>query len=190
MSAIDVERAMDALKGPGLALPDAESLAPSRPGLYAVHAESAAWVELGLGEPPDSRPLYVGKSESSLATRDIRTHFSDGRTGSSTLRRSLAAQLAPVLDLHARPRNPRNPERFANYGLSAQDDTKLTRWMRANLRLSFCAAEPGLGPAAVEAEALQRLKPPLNISGVVTPWTEKVKGARARMAAEARRWKP
>src|SRR6266487_2227107 len=71
-----------------------------RPGLYAIHAQGVVWIELGLGEAPDERPLYVGKSESSFAGRDVRTHFghtdatrSTSVTGYSTLRRSLAALL-------------------------------------------------------------------------------------------------
>ncbi|MGH2864053.1 MAG: GIY-YIG nuclease family protein, partial [Solirubrobacteraceae bacterium] len=74
---------------------------PSTPGLYAIHGNSAAWAELGLGVAPDSRPLYVGKAEDSLITRDVKTHFGDGRTGSSTVRRSIAALLASTLDLRA-----------------------------------------------------------------------------------------
>ena len=39
------------------------------PGLYAIHGEADAWRELGLGEPPDARPLYIGKAEDILASR-------------------------------------------------------------------------------------------------------------------------
>lgn len=31
----------------------------------------SVWELLGLGASPDERPLYVGKSEDSLATRDL-----------------------------------------------------------------------------------------------------------------------
>ena len=74
--------------------------------------------QLGLGTPPDSRPLYVGKAEDSLVARDLRQHFTDGRTGSSTLRRSIAALLHDSMGLRGIPRNPQKPGYFSNYGLS------------------------------------------------------------------------
>ena len=184
------KEALRALVAPGMALVDAERQAPSTPGLYAVHSGSEVWTLLGLGDPPDDRPLYVGKSESSLADRDIRTHFADGRTGQSTLRRSFAALLAERLNLHARPRNPAKPERFANYGLSPEDDAKLTQWMRESLRLAFWANVGTTPLAVVEGELLRFWQPPLNLSGVSTQWTAQVKEARSRMANDARAWRP
>lgn len=65
----------------------------ARPGLYAIHANAGVWRQLGLGAPPDERPLYVGKAEDSLVTRDLSTHFGDPKpgkqsiTGRSTVRR-------------------------------------------------------------------------------------------------------
>lgn len=93
-----------------------EGHVPSVPGLYAIYGGADVWHELGLREPPDDRPLYVGKSESSLLGRDLGQHFGDGRAGSSTVRCSFAALLRDTLDLKALPRNPAKPERFANYG--------------------------------------------------------------------------
>lgn len=95
-------------------------------GLYAIFGDPGVWRHLGLGEPPDDRPLYVGKAEDSLASRDLKTHLVSGRTGSSTVRRSFAALLREELDLHAQPRNPSRPERFANYGLRRDGDERLT----------------------------------------------------------------
>ena len=77
--------------GNALPLTAAVGAVPDRPGLYAIHASPQTWRELGLGDPPDGRPLYVGKAEDSLVTRDLKTHFGDGRTGHSTVRRSFAA---------------------------------------------------------------------------------------------------
>src|SRR3712207_3103214 len=63
-------------------------------GLYALYASSATWRELGLGPPPNKRPLYVGKAEGTFASRDIRGHFGitdrkgQSPTGGSTVRRS------------------------------------------------------------------------------------------------------
>ena len=67
--------AMRALAGPGHTIPDAADHIPNAPGLYAVHTESAIWRMLGLEERDPEIPLYVGKSEDDLVTRDLKTHF-------------------------------------------------------------------------------------------------------------------
>lgn len=109
--------AVAALTAPCYALAKAEAVVPHVPGLYAIYGGLMEWADLGLGRPTDDRPLYVGKSESSLADRDLRTHFGNGRTGSSTVRRTFAGLLHDSLGLRGLPRNPARPERFANYGL-------------------------------------------------------------------------
>lgn len=179
-------RVLKALRGPGARFADLDL--PESPGLYAVYGSAQTWKTLGLGDPPDERPLYVGKSESSLVSRDIGTHFTDGRTGSSTLRRSIAALLAAELGFEAQPRNPRKPERFANYGLRVEDERELTKWMKQNLRLSAWTPPETVVLGLIEREILAALLPPLNIKDVSTPWTALVSGGRARMAAQAREW--
>jgi hypothetical protein len=169
--------------------------APPQPGLYAVHAPAEVWHELSLGSPPDHRPLYVGKSESSLAGRDVGTHFGFGAesrgtsvTGGSTLRRSLAALLHDSHGFRGVPRNPSKPSRFSNYGLAPRQDSELSQWMRERLLLA-CWAKPEdcTEPlAVVEGAVLRRLLPPLNLANVVTPWNPQIAAARRVLAAEAR----
>ena len=182
-------QALGALERPG-PLVGAEHVVPGRPGLYAIHGNATTWNELGLGDPPDTRPLYIGKAEDSLVTRDLKTHFADGRTGQSTVRRSFAALLHDTLGLRGIPRNTAKPGYFSNYGLSAAHDATLTRWMREHLRLAVwpkpISCEFTLGH--VETTLVVELLPPLNLQGVVTPWTVQIKAARAAMAEEARAW--
>jgi hypothetical protein len=161
---------------------------PARPGLYAIHGGVDVWHELGLGEPPDARPLYAGKAEESLAARDLDTHFGEGRTGSSTVRRSFAALLHDALGLRGLPRNIAKPGYFANYGLSPENDVVLTAWMREHLTLTTWAkpADCEVGLATIERVVLARLQPPLNLQHVLTPWTAALKAARKVMAGEAR----
>lgn len=174
--------------------------APSQPGLYAVHAPIAAWQKLGLGKPPDERPLYIGKSESSLAGRDVTTHFGftgDSRstsvTGYSTLRRALAALLHDSGGYRGRPRNPAKPGTFSNYGLSSEQDGDLSEWMREHLQLA-CWPKPESTSIEqlkrVERAVAERLLPPLNLKGVVTPWKPQLDAARGMLASEAARWRP
>jgi hypothetical protein len=135
--------------------------APARPGLYAIHASPAVCVELGLGEPPDERPLYVGKSESSLAGRDITIHFgfsdvarTTSVTGYSTVRRSLAALLHDTRAFRGVPRNRAKPGNFSNYGLLPNKDEELSASMRERLRLA-CWAKPEVCGLA-ELERIER----------------------------------
>ena len=72
----------------GTELTHPTGVVPGRPGLYAIYGDAKTWNELGLGMAPDGRPLYIGKAEDSLIIRDLKTHFGDGRTGHSTVRRS------------------------------------------------------------------------------------------------------
>lgn len=161
---------------------------PETPGLYAIHGSTAVWAELELETPPDSRPLYVGKSESNLYTRDVVTHFGNGRTGSSTVRRSFAALLHDSLDLRGVPRNPDRPERCANFGLTDEHDRRLTQWMRSRLELAIWERDEPTSLDDLETRVLNRLLPPVNISKVRTPWSQQVRKARRVMAAEARAW--
>jgi hypothetical protein len=180
--------ALSALAAPGV--PVETAIVPAKAGLYAMHASDTTWRELGLGEPPDARPLYAGKAERSLAGRDIGTHFSTGRTGSSTLRRGLAGLLARQLDLHGRPRNIASPGHFANFGLEPDGDARLTEWMHRHLRIAVWPATEGVSLDPLETLVLQSLQPPLNLAKVSTSWRPAVSAARARLAAEARAWRP
>lgn len=185
-----VDDARTALAGPGLPPRSENSRVPSGPGLYAIHAGPGAWTELGLGDPPDDRPLYVGKAERSLASRDLGTHFATGRTGQSTLRRSLAGLLATQLALEAVPRNLDVPGHFANFGIEHAGDQRLTDWMLSHLRLATWACPAGTALAPVETAVLPLLAPPLNLSKVSTPWRRRVAAARRDLARQARDWRP
>lgn len=181
-----VESALRSLDSPRLAVIDAEREVPQAPGLYAVHGGPSVWQELGLGEPPDDRPLYVGKAERSLADREVRTHFSTGKTGSSTLRRSLGGLLADELRLEGQPRNLSNPEGFANFGLEDAGDARLTEWMLEHLRLAVWPSPADVVLDQFETLILTRLTPPLNLDKVVTPWPALVLSGRRRLADQAR----
>lgn len=164
---------------------------PNRPGLYAAYGSADVWRVLGLGDPPDPRPLYVGKAERSLSSRDVRTHFGFGGgagnsiTGSSTLRRSLSALLRTELGFRGRYRNLARPEKSANYGLAPNHDSELSSWMRDNLVAAFWEMTTSSVPLGdVETVVLNRLKPPLNIQKVSHQWTKQVKHARSLMAAD------
>jgi hypothetical protein len=187
--------ALSALRGPAVSVSRIDADQSGNSGLYAVFGSALTWKQLRLGAPPDDRPLYVGKAEKTLAARDVQDHFGAGRrdaqspTGSSTLRRSLAALLAAERGYRGVPRNPDNPGYFSCYGLSVEHDEDLSQWMARRLRLALWP-QSGVKLATIETAVLIELAPPLNIEKVVTPWRSQVKTARKALAQEARSWPP
>lgn len=154
-----------------------------------MHGGASTWQALGLGAPPDERPLYVGKAERSLVARDLNTHFATGTTGRSSPRRSFAALLVDDLRLVAMPRQPANPEpRKWCHALEEPGDSRLTEWMRAHLKLAVWASPPGVNLATIEGAVMRACLPPLNLVGVTTPWTSEIRQARAALAEGAKEW--
>lgn len=190
MVAPSIAGALARLAGPLITFAEAETSVAKVAGLYAIHGDAPVWRQLGLGDPPDDRPLYVGKAERSLADRDVGTHFATGRTGSSTLRRSLAGLLVDELQLEGRPRNVAKPAGFANFGLAAPGDARLTAWMVEHLRLAVWPSPQDVALGDVETSVLDQLKPPLNLDKVTTSWRPLVRAGRKRLADQARAWVP
>ena len=189
-----VTGAITALGGSAVHVSKIDTRQAGRPGLYAFYASASSWRQLRLGKPPDPRPLYVGKAESRLASRDVEGHFGlrergvQSPTGSSTLRRSLAALLAAERGYRGVPRNPAKPGNFSNYGLTETDDDDLSAWMKSRLRLALWPHDAASDLDTVESYVLGQLQPPLNLDKVITPWRDQVKAARRLLAAEARAW--
>lgn len=187
---IDIEQMLAALDAPRHTLRDVLPKLPSKPGLYAIYGDEVAWAQLRLGKPRPNAALYVGKAEGSLLSRDLDYHFGDGRTGSSTVRRSFAALLRERLSLSAMPRNPSKPGYFANYGLAPSDDAKLTAWMRERLQVAVWPRSGTVPLEDIERAVLQQLNPPLNITGVQHAHRASLQAARKIMADQARAWRP
>jgi hypothetical protein len=55
--------------------------------------------------------------------------FAVGKTGSSTVRRSLAVRLVNELTLVAVPRNLAKPDGSANFGLDAASEARMSGWI-------------------------------------------------------------
>lgn len=123
--------------------------------MYAWWAAPAIFPDLPgrlQDEDPMLRLLYVGRA-TNLRGRILRNHLR--RSGSSTLRRTLAGLLMPS-------------EYYRTIWtdrvvLFPDDELRLTTWMHANLRLTW-AEDPE--PDDIEPDLLRQLKPPLNVYGV------------------------
>lgn len=184
-----VAAALESLAGIGHGHAEAVRLVPKVPGLYAFYGDDRAWAELGVSPAFDGQPLYVGKAERSLNGRDVGTHFAVGKTGSSTVRRSLAALLVEELALVAVPRNMAKPDGSANFGLDAASEGALSSWMERRLSLATWSKLEGANLNEIETAVVRRLRPPLNLDKVEEPRT-RLRDARRRMADTARAWQP
>src|SRR4051812_22508241 len=184
-----ISASLESLAGSRHVHADAVQLVPKDPGLYAFYGDDPAWAQLRLSPAFDGQPLYVGKAERSLNGRDVGTHFAAGKTGSSTVRRSLAALLADELALVAVPRNLVKPDGSANFGLNAPSEERLSAWMEERLLLSTWTRPEGIILDEIETAVVHRLRPPLNMYKVGEP-RRRLREARRRMADMARAWQP
>jgi hypothetical protein len=124
-------------------------------GVYAWWAPPSVFPELpGPVQPMEGslRLLYIGRA-TSLRGRIVRNHLR--RSGSSTLRRTLAGLLLATEGYRT--------EWTDRVVLCRDDEERLTRWMRANLFLTW-AQDPC--PEEIEAGLVRRMRPPLNVHGV------------------------
>lgn len=190
-----LDKVIHSLSANPYAISVAEQFLSDSPGLYAIHAAADTWAALGLTHRADV-PLYVGKAEASLISRDLKTHFAVDpeaapKTGSSTVRRSFAALLREPLNLQAVPRNKLRPGYFANYGLEDDSDRRLTDWMQAHLALASWPRPVGIQCilADLEKAVLRKWDPPINLQNSPTKLPRLV-AARDVMKNEARMWKP
>lgn len=123
-------------------------------GVYAWWADPSTFPDLpgpANANVPSVRLLYVGRA-TSLRGRILRNHLR--RSGSSTLRRTLAGLLVS---------EGYRTTWTGRVVLVPEDETRLTAWMYAHLRLTWAEdAEP----ESIEGDLIRRLRPPLNVYGV------------------------
>jgi len=162
---------------------------PKKPGLYSVFLSDGS--ELGLfGQP--GRLLYIGIAKNSLYDRDFAQHFSDGKTGRSTLRRSLGAILKETLELVAIPRGGKNDSKSCeNYKFTLTGEKDLTNWMRANLEIGYWVPEPDINYKQLrekEKAVTIKLKPSLDLDNRTSrynPLADKLRELRGICKIEA-----
>ena len=172
-----------ALRSVPVSLDEARAGMPADPGLYAWWAPFGALPGISGPRHPTAalQLLYVGiapngtASKATLHSRVVRDHIR-GTTGSSTLRRSLAALLSEREGW--RSRWTTRPV------LVNRDELALSAWMAEKLQLTW-AVHPE--PWTVEAGVIAELEPPLNqADNRAHPLYGYVQDARSRWRAAAR----
>lgn len=160
-----------------------------KPGIYALFFTGNNF-PLGSYTPKKDEIIYIGKTESSQSSRDEKTHFASGKTGSSTLRRSLGALLKKELSLTAIPRNDNDFDagRKSFFRFDDPSEEKLTTWMKDNLALSFYEYDQSqVEINLLEAALIGEVRPLLNIDSKnpENPFARIIKASRKSCADEA-----
>ncbi len=152
-----------------------------------LHRHGIRWVSA----TPTTRVRCTSASPSRTSRTETSGPICDGRTGSSTVRRSFAALLRERLGLHAQPRDPAKPDHFDRYALSPADDAMLTGWMHEHLTIAVWASHGNPLPLAeIEKQILKAWSPPLNLTHVYpTRLTALVKAARSTMPTKHEAYK-
>ncbi len=152
-----------------------------KPGIYAMFFMGDEFPVPGV-KPENDEIIYLGKTESSSDSRDKKTHFADGKTGSSTLRRTLGAFLMDQLELVPIPRNKSDfaKKRYTHYKFNDFSETRLTIWMKENIGMSFFEyPEPPKVIDHLETQLINICKPLLNLSKNPTnPYLQTIKAKR------------
>ena len=164
MQDIDSEKILNDLKKNLKSFKDSSEFC-TEPGIYAVGFIGKEF-PLYSAHIKQNDIIYIGKSETNQILRDVKTHFESGKSGSSTLRRSLGAILRKELKLIPIPRSctENSPTRFTNYKFTSESEVKLTEWMINNLSLSYCKVDKlksDLG--SVEEKIIMKTCPILNL---------------------------
>lgn len=136
------------------------------PGIYAIFFIGDNFPLLG-SSVSKHQIIYIGKTESSQEERDAKTHFTSGKTGSSTVRKSIGSLLREQENLNPIPRNDTDYQkgRYSHFKFDDDSEEKITNWMKNNLALSFFDYQKTKQEIEdLETEIIDELVPVLNIS--------------------------
>lgn len=136
------------------------------PGIYAFFYTGEDFPILGKSVEKNEI-IYIGKTESSQEKRDAKTHFKSGKTGSSTVRKSIGSLLQVKEKLNTIPRNNIDYEKrkFSHFKFDNASEDIITRWMKVNLAISFYEyPESKYEIDKLETQIINEIVPILNIA--------------------------
>jgi hypothetical protein len=141
------------------------SIFDDKPGIYSLYFHGSKF-PFSSYQPKPGEIIYIGKTESSQQARDADTHFTSGKTGSSTIRRTFGSFLMTSLKLIPIPRGVADIEqgRLTHFKFDNDSENRLTEWMKMNLGLAFYAYPYSRREIdELETQLIQKLVPVLNI---------------------------
>lgn len=156
------------------------------PGIYAFFYIGNAFQLLG-NSVSKHQIIYIGKTESSQDKRNSKKHFTSGKTGSSTVRKSIGSILYTQENLKPIPRNDSDysKRRFSHFKFDNASEMKITYWMKNNMAVSFYEfLESKEKIDVLETEIIKKLKPILNIDhkNPNNPYLNRIKKLRKECA--------
>jgi len=159
------------------------------PGLYAFFYIGNDFPLLG-DSVSMHQIIYIGKTESSQEKRDAKTHFTSGKTGSSTVRKSIGSILCAKENLKPIPRNDSDykKRKFSHFKFDDTSEKIITNWMKNNFALSFYEyPENKQLIDKLETEIIKKLRPILNIDhkNPDNPFKDQIKQLRKNCATIA-----
>lgn len=160
-----------------------------KPGIYGItFLGGETTLKCGDSSIKPKTLIYIGKTESSQIKRDVKNHFGTGKTGHSTLRRSIGALLLDDLELKPQPRSitEATERKYTNYKFDDDGEARLTEWMKSNLGIGFCEFDKQ-EVRGLEKRLIQFSTPLLNIHGnISSPFHTELCLARAKCKELAR----
>jgi hypothetical protein len=158
----------------------------NQPGIYAIFFIGTEF-PLFNTEIRRHQIIYIGKTQTSQESRDSKTHFSDGKTGSSTVRKSVGSILHKSRNLIPIPRNDSDyiKGRKNHFKFNDESEIIITNWMKNNLALSFFEFLGDVNSLdELETQLIRKLNPILNIDHKSTEnlFKSQIKGLRKTCA--------
>lgn len=159
------------------------------PGIYAFFYIGNNFPVFGESVTKDQL-IYIGKTESSQEKRNLKTHFTSGKTGSSTIRKSIGSLLCEQEKLVPIPRNNTDygKGKYSHFKFDEQSETVITEWMKKNLAISFYEfPESKIAIDTLETKIIKQLKPLLNIDNKnpENPYKDEIRQLRKNCANTA-----
>ena len=137
-----------------------------RAGIYAIFYIGDYFPVFGV-QVKKHEIIYIGKTESSQEKRDAKTHFTSGKTGSSTLRKSIGSLLCKTENLKPIPRNSIDylKGRYSHFKFDDRSERIITEWMDANLAISYFEYPKSKAEIDnLETKLIEKLEPALNLA--------------------------
>lgn len=160
----------------------------SLPGIYAFFFNGGFLPNIE-SEILENEIIYIGKTESSQKKRNAQTHFKSGKTGSSTVRKSIGSILKEEMQLMPIPRNDTDfaRGRLSHFKFDERSEIKLTDWMKSHLSVSYFEfPKPKQEIEDLETSLIHHLVPILNIDkNPENTFKDKLKTLRKNCAREA-----